>query len=107
MGRLIEIQHAQGFPASLTIEPGDMLLFDATGGHVLSGEGVVEFLGPFLPGVVGDNGQILSPMGTPNTVLFFARRLGRATIDVVTGNPWGAFETTTLDIIVESNTGSG
>jgi hypothetical protein len=102
MGRLIEIQHPQDFPPSLTIQVGDMLLFGATGGHVQSGADVVQILGPFLTGILGDNAQIMSPMGAPNTVLFLACRPGRATIDVVTGDPWHAPQTTTLDIIVES-----
>lgn len=102
MSRLIEVQHAQDLPTSLTIGVGDVLRFGATGGHVHSGAEVVEILGPFLPGVVGDNGEILSPMGSPNAMLFVARRPGRATIDVVTGDPWHATETTALDITVES-----
>jgi hypothetical protein len=102
MSRLIEVQHAQDLPTSLTIKVGDVLYFGATGGHVHSGAEIVEILGPFLPGVVGDNGEILSPIGAPNTVLFFARRPGRATIDVVTGDPWHAPETTALSITVES-----
>jgi len=101
MGRLIEVQHAQNLPASLTVRVGDVLVFGATGGHVHSDTEVVEILGPFLPGVLGDNGQILSPMAAPNAVLFLARRPGRATIDVVTGDPWHAPKTTVLGITVE------
>jgi hypothetical protein len=67
----------------------------------LSARTHIEILGPFLPAVVGDNGQILSPMGAPNAVWFLARRPGRATIDVVTGDPWQAPQTTTLDITIE------
>ena len=102
MGRLIEVQNLQGFPSSLTLKVGDVLVFGATGGHVQSGADVVEILGPFLPGVMGKNSEILSPMGAPNAVLFLARRPGRATIDVVTGDPWRAPQTTTLDVTVES-----
>ena len=102
MGRLIEIQHGQGFPPSLTLKVGDMLVFGATGGHIQSGVDILEFFGPFLPGVVGDNGQILSPMGAPNTILFLARSPGRAIIELVTGDPWHAPQTNTLDIAVES-----
>ena len=101
MARLIEVQHAQVFPPSLTIKVGDVLAFGATGGHFQSGMNVIKILGPFLPAVVGDNGQILSPMGAPNAVWFLARRPGRATIDVVTGDPWQAPQTTTLDITNE------
>jgi hypothetical protein len=102
MGRLIEIQPGQGLPPSLTIHVGDGLLCGATGGHVQSGADVVEMLGPFQPGVLVERGEIISPQGAPNTVLFLARRSGRATIDVVTGDPWYAPQTTTLDITVES-----
>jgi hypothetical protein len=79
-----------------------MLVFGATGGHVHSGAEVVEILGAFVPGVLGNNGEILSPMGAPNAVLVLARRPGRATIDVVTGDPWHAPKTTALSITIES-----
>jgi hypothetical protein len=102
MGRLIEVQHARDLPTTLTITVGDVLIFGATGGHVHSGAEVVEILGPFVRGVVGDNGQIISPMGAPNRVLFLARHPGRATIDVVTGDPWHAPKTTALSITVEA-----
>ena len=102
MGRLIEVQDAQGLPASLTIDVGDLLQFQAAGGHVKSGSGIVEMLGPFLSAVVADNGQILSPEGAPNTVLFLGCRPGRAVIDVVTGDPWHAPRTTVLEINVRS-----
>jgi hypothetical protein len=101
MGRLIEIQHAQDLPTTLTIRVGDMLLFGATGGHVRSGAEVVEILGSFIRGVLGDNGQIISPMGAPNRVLFLAHHPGRAAIDVVTGDPWHAPKTAALTITVE------
>jgi hypothetical protein len=101
MDRLIEVQQAQACPASLTINVGDVLAFAATGGHVQSGANVLELLGPFLPAIMGDHGEILSPMGGPNAVWFLARRSGRARIDVVTGDPWQTPETTILDITVE------
>jgi len=102
MGRLIEVQHPQDLPTKLTIRVGDVLIFGATGGHVHSGAEVVEILGSFVRGVLGDNGQIISPMGAPNRVLFLAQHPGRATIDVVTGDPWHAPKTTALSITVES-----
>ena len=101
MGRLIDVQPARDLPKNLTIRVGDVLVFGATGGHVRSGAEVVEILGPFLPGVLGDDGRILSPAGAPNAVLFLARRPGRATIDVVTGDPWHAPQTAPLDITVD------
>lgn len=102
MGRLIDVQNAQALPPSLTLKVGDLLIFGVTGGHVQSGTDVVEILGPFFPGLMGDNGEILSPMGAPNTVMFLTRRSGRATIDVVTGDPWYTSQITTLEMIVES-----
>jgi hypothetical protein len=101
MGRLIEIEHVGEGSPTLTVHVGDVLLFKATGGHVQSGDDVVEMLGAFLPAIQGDNGNILTPMGAPNTVLFRALRPGRASIDVVTGDPWHAPQTTTLGITVE------
>jgi hypothetical protein len=41
-------------------------------------------------------------MGAPNTVLFRALRPGRATIDVVTGDPWHATRKATLELAVQS-----
>ena len=101
MGRLIEVQNTLNVPSNLSLQVGDILLFKATGGHVLSGT-VVEMLGAFLEAILADNGNILTPMGAPNTVLFRALRPGRATIDVVTGDPWQAVQTTTLAITVQS-----
>lgn len=105
MGRLIEVQHAQDLPTGLTIRVGDVLVFKATGGHVHSGAEVVEILGPFVPGVVGDNGQVFSPMGAPNRVFFIAHHPGQATIDVVTGDPWHAPKTSALNITVVPSAG--
>lgn len=51
MGRLIEIQAEQILPSTLAIRAGDLLVFEASGGHVLSGEGAVELLGTFLRSV--------------------------------------------------------
>src|SRR6266852_2596509 len=101
MSRLIEIQHGQDIPASLTVKSGDVLLFRATGGWVQSGSEVVEVIGHFVAGVLANNGELLFPAGAPDTVLFQAKTPGRATIDVVTGDPYRASRTTTLDITVE------
>jgi hypothetical protein len=101
MGRLIEVQNVQSVPLRLALQAGDVLLFNATGGHVLSGTDAVEMIGAFVPTTLVDNGQILTPMSAPNTVLFRAVRPGRAMIDVVTGDPWHAPQTRTVDITVE------
>jgi hypothetical protein len=101
MARLIEVQNPQGVSSNLALQVGDVLLFNATGGHIQSGDDVVEMLGAFRPAILGDNGEILTPMGAPNTVLFRALRPGQATIDVVHGDPWHAPQTTTLGITVK------
>jgi hypothetical protein len=101
MGRLIEVQDAQSCQAPLVVSAGDMLLFHASGGHIRSGGDVLEMMGPFLSAVLGDDGSVLAPMGAPNTVLFLARRPGRAAIDVVTGDPWHGPRTMALDIAIE------
>jgi hypothetical protein len=102
MGRLIEVQHVQDLPTRLTIGVGDVLIFGASGGHVRSGAEVVGILGSFARGVLGENGQIISPMGAPNRVMFRACHPGQATIDVVEGDPWHATKITALSITVES-----
>lgn len=102
MGRLIEVQQVHRCPRSLTLRAGDVLAVTATGGRVRSGTRVIEMLGPFVPAVLAESGQILSPAGTPNAVMFVARREGRSAVDVVTGEPWGVARTTTLDLLVES-----
>ncbi|HEY0404108.1 MAG TPA: hypothetical protein VGC89_00160 [Pyrinomonadaceae bacterium] len=103
MGRWIEARPEEPLPVSLTLEVGDLLSFAASGGRVLSGAGVVEILGPFIPGLMLDDGRILSPEGAPNALFFLARRPGRATIDVFTGDPWSAPQTTTLEVTVKSS----
>jgi len=97
MARLIEIQTGQ----ALAVRAGDLLVFEASGGHVRSGAQSVELLGAFLRSVVGDDGRVLSPQGAPNAVVFLARRPGPAEIDVVTGDPWHGPETVPVRVTVE------
>jgi hypothetical protein len=102
MARLIEVPDARTCPPALTVLPGDVLLFHATGGHVRSGNQAIDLLGPYLQAVLGDNGAVLAPAGAPNLVLFWARRPGRARIEVIAGDPWHAPQTVTLEITIES-----
>jgi hypothetical protein len=83
------------------VHPGDLLLFWAVGGHVQSGDDIIEMLGPFVQGVIGTDGNILTPMGPPNTILFYARQAGSASIDVITGDFFHAPQTKSLSIIVD------
>jgi hypothetical protein len=100
MPRLIEVPNARTCSSPQTIKVGDVLLFHATGGHVCSGPEVIELVGPFVQAIVGDEGDILTSMGPPNTVLFRARQPGRALVDLVTGDPFHASERTEVRITV-------
>jgi hypothetical protein len=101
MARMIEIQDPRRCPSPLEVRRGDVLLLHAAGGRVRSSGDVVELLGPFFSAVVGDDGNIFTPMGPPNMVLFRARRAGKALIEVITGDPFHAPQTTALSIAVE------
>jgi hypothetical protein len=101
VSRLIDIQPiAQDLPADLTVGVGDLLRFAASGGRVRDGT-AVEILGIFTESVLGTDGRVIAPMGPPNAVLFYARLPGRATIDVVTGDPWRSPATRSISILVE------
>jgi hypothetical protein len=102
MPRLIEVREARACSLPLTVYTHDILLFRASGCRLLSGGDVLELLGPFLSAIVGDDGQVLSPAGSPNMVMIRARQPGRARIDLILGDPFYMPETSTLDIIVEA-----
>jgi hypothetical protein len=106
MARLIEIQDVTQLPAELNINVGDVLWFWATGGRVCGSSGensttdVLRLLGQFSQAIVGPAGEIISPAGPPNTVLFLASSVGRSSIEVITGDPWREARTTPLGITV-------
>jgi hypothetical protein len=100
MARLIEVQDVRVCPSPLMVHPGDLLLFWAVGGQVRSGDDVVEMFGPFLQAVLGNDGNILTPMGPPNKILFYARQAGSALIDVITGDLFHTPQTNSLSITV-------
>ncbi|MGS2615480.1 hypothetical protein ACVCAH_13295 [Micromonospora sp. LZ34] len=100
MGRFIDLRHGvPGQPGSLTVAMGDVLRFAATGGRVREGTSV-ELLGSYVDSTVGTNGEVLTPAGTPNVVLFRSTAPGRSVIDVVTGDPWRAPETQQIRVTV-------
>ena len=103
MKRLVEIQDVRLVGPSITLGVGDVLLFNGTGGHVQSGDHILEYQGALLRAVLGDDGTILTPQGPPNVVLFRARAPGQARIDVIQGDPWHRSETTILHIKVEAD----
>ena len=100
MARLIEVQDPRLCPSPLTVRSGDVLLVRAAGSRVVAGGTAVELLGTFVQSVVADNGEVMTPAGPPNAVLFCARRPGSARLDVVTGDPFHAPVTTALDVTV-------
>lgn len=102
MSQLIEVENIQALSSSLTLRVGDLLVVRATGGHIQLGADIVEILGPFVSGLMREDGEIVSPMGSPNTIMFLARRSGTATIDVMTGDPWYSPHKTTVELVVKS-----
>ncbi|RXG85083.1 hypothetical protein EAS61_37015 [Bradyrhizobium zhanjiangense] len=90
MARLVEIQACQTLPPVLHVRVGDVLMFGASGGHILEGETTVELLGVLSTGVLSDDGQPLSPVGPPTNTLFRAVQIGQARIEVIRGDPWQA-----------------
>ena len=102
MPRLIELQHTPELPARLTVSVGDVLRFGASGGRIRSGGDILQMLGPFNPAVLATNGEILSPQGAPNTLLFVALGNGEATIEVVEGDPWHAPRRTIVKVAVRA-----
>ena len=102
MARLIEIADLK-VAAELSVRVGDVLLVRAAGGRIRTGEEVVEFLGPFVAAVVGDDGNVYTPMGPPNVLLFRAVRAGLGRVEIITGEPFGSpVSSTELRITAET-----
>jgi hypothetical protein len=100
MRRLIETDDAAAVVSRVTICVGDVLLFAATGSRVISGSENIEIVGPLVRSVIGDDGQVYSPAGPPNSVMVVARQPGNAVIEVMTGDPWHATRTAKLDVAI-------
>lgn len=102
MSRLIAVDLVgDEFPDEVVVAVGDVLRFTASGGRVRQGD-AVEMVGIFTDGVLGADGHALSPMGSPNAVMFRARQPGTADIDVVTGDPWQSPSTHVLTVVVQT-----
>ena len=86
MARLIEVQDLRLCACPFAIRPDDVIFFHAMGGRVQQGTDVIELVGVFMQSVCGDTGQIFTPEGPPNAVLFRALSPGVAQIDVVSGD---------------------
>lgn len=101
MAQLIEIDITRTAPGKLRINSGDVLLFKATGDYLESGEGVVEVLGSFTPGLLLASGEKISAQGTPGTVMVRALQQGTAQITIVRGGPWGTRSESLYELEVE------
>jgi len=100
MALLIDVVNVEVLASPITLHAGDLFSFKASGGQVNSGTEIIELLGPFSTAILQDNGEIISPMGPPGILLFFARRPGKAKIEVVSGDPFFKPILTHLEIIV-------
>jgi len=98
--RLIDLRPSQQqMPADLAVATGDVLRFAASGGRVSGGE-AIELVGVFSSAAVGLDGTVLTPAGAPDVVLFRAARPGRATLDVMSGDPFHSPQTVTMTVSV-------
>jgi len=103
MPRLIDVSSLQLLPPTVSLRTGDLLLVRATGGTVVTGGAAVETLGAFGAAALAPDGSVLAAMGGPDAVLFLARALGRARIEVVRGDPWqGPRQAAAIEVTVEA-----
>src|SRR3954466_4876832 len=99
MARLIEVQRPEDCPSPLAVSSGDVLLFRASGVRIVAGGSSVESWGPLIGAVLAKTGEVLAPMGSPDAVLIRAASPGRATMEVLTGDPWGGPQSATRLIL--------
>src|SRR3954471_21232969 len=102
MGRLIEVQGSQQLSGVFAVNVGDLIRLSAMGARVHSESSVVDVLGSFVPAVVGVNGQVIEPAGTPNTVILRALRPGTARVTLLKIEPWHGNAQTVLEISVSA-----
>lgn len=102
MARLIQVQNAQECPSKLRIAKNDVLLFRASGGHIQSGGEAIELMGIFMSAVLCNDGNVFTPDGPPNTVIFRAKSYGQARIDIITGDPFYKSQILELEITINS-----
>ena len=101
MSRYVDARfRADGAPTELVLGIGDVVRFAATGCRIVAGA-AVEVIGILTESVLGIDGSILSPAGTPGTVLLRAREAGASTVEVFTGDPFGAAVRHEVAILVQ------
>jgi hypothetical protein len=99
MERLIEVTDASLVGSRLAVRVDDLLIVDAVGGRVASGEAVAELLGPLMRSVVGTHGQVVTPTGGPNVLVVRAVHPGAAQLELAFGTPSGPrVRTVVLDV---------
>ncbi|KAK43514.1 hypothetical protein BG58_32025 [Caballeronia jiangsuensis] len=97
MARLIDLACRDTVSGALYLAVGDVLSCAAIGGRVI-GPDALELLGPFIGGIVTGSGDILSPAGLPNRVLFVARKAGRTSLELYAGDMSRPPHVLTIDV---------
>ena len=101
MARFIEVQRRDKFPALLAARVGDVLVFHATGAQIIEGAAAIEVLGPFVMALLGEDGQVVTPTGSPNAVLARAAAPGQAMLELFIGQPFHSRKTTTIALQID------
>jgi hypothetical protein len=101
MRRLIEIDPTKNFPTRLRMKIGDVIELRASGARLQDNTTVLEIAGFFTRSVVGNNYEVLTPIGAPNTVLILVHGPGEAIVEVITGDPWRSTKISHLQVTVE------
>ncbi|TLH74854.1 hypothetical protein C1S82_09850 [Mycolicibacterium cosmeticum] len=92
MAHYVDITHEPGPPpAHLTVNVEDVLRFSASGAVVREGTSI-EILGIFSEAILATNGEVLAPQGPPNVVLVRACAPGRASLEIIAGDPFQSSE---------------
>ncbi|NMO89523.1 hypothetical protein [Actinomycetospora sp. TBRC 11914] len=99
MPLLVDLPASAELPAAVSATVGDVIGLAATGVLVPDG-GVVEVLGPFLPGALDHDGRLTGAQGVPGRALLVARGPGTAVVEVIRSRGLAGPSTTT-SLVVE------
>src|SRR5438445_13863619 len=98
---LIEVDTTESFPETLQLSVGDCLSINASGASVEQGSENLELFGPLVETVLGSNGEMLTPCGLPNRILFLAREQGRAKAIVTKAAGFQSATVTHITVLIE------
>lgn len=98
MSRLIDLRTGP-IGNTLELEPGDIVLLPAAGAQVTSGS-AVELLGVYQNAVPLASGRVIAPEGAPDVVTLSALMPGRATVRLMTGDPFSGASPRDLSVTV-------